>query len=306
MKLKQKPDGSCKKEYVVCVLFGVYVAAVLWITLFSRIGTYERLFLYPFRSYVALANGDASFLVENAENILLFVPLGIFTGITNRKSLKKSVVTGFLLSLCIECAQAVFALGTFECDDLLHNTVGALLGHLIVYKLSAKTQIQINTKKILTIVIAAAVCTVAALGVKEMKHQHMVRLAALYDREDAKNLLVLNGESGYAGDTEVYVQSLDDGSIHISGTSDKRISWWRLAEITLEPGTYIFTGLSGVEENTVGLELEVNGKRFTEDVGPVDEVEFVIEGTTELRAYVVVYDGCDCDVVARPAIYKEE
>lgn len=25
-----------------------------------------------------------------------------------------------------------------------------------------------------------------------------------------------------------------------------------------------------------------------------------------LKAYVIVYGGCDCDMVARPAIYKEE
>ncbi len=304
--MKQKPDGICKKEYVVYVMFGVYVVAVLWITLFSRIGTYERKFLYPFQSYVALANGDASFLEENVENVLLFVPLGMFIGLTKDKSLKKTLVIGGLASLCIECAQMIFALGTFECDDLLHNTIGTLIGYLAVRKLASKFQIQINLRRILTIVIAAAIGIAAAFGIKEMKHQHMIRLAALYDRVDAKNLLVLNGDSGNISGTNVYVQSLDDGSIHISGTSDIRISWWRLAEITAEPGIYTFTGLSRVEENTVGLELEVNGRGFTEDVGPVDEVQFVLEETTELKAYVVVYDGCDCDVAARPAIFKEE
>ena len=41
------------------------------------------------------------------------------------------------------------------------------------------------------------------------------------------------------------------------------------------------------------------------DVGLVDEVEFTLEETTELMVYVSVYDGCDCDVVATPVIYKE-
>ncbi len=145
--MKQKTDGICKIEYVVYVMFWVYVVAVLWLTLFSRIGTYERKFLYPFQSYVALAKGNASFLEENVENVLLFVPLGIFIGITKHKSLKEILVIGILVSLCIECAQMIFALGTFECDDLLHNTIGALIGYLLARKLASKFQIQMNFKR---------------------------------------------------------------------------------------------------------------------------------------------------------------
>ena len=61
----------------------------------------------------------------------------------------------------------------------------------------------------------------------------MVRLAAIYDREDgAKNLLMLNGKNGYAWNTDVYVEYLNDGSIRIAGTSDKRF-WWPIGEVTL-------------------------------------------------------------------------
>ena len=70
----------------------------------------------------------------------MFVPLGIFIGFTEHKSLKKILVIGILASLCIECAQMIFALGTFECDDLLHNTIGALIGYLLARKLADKFQ----------------------------------------------------------------------------------------------------------------------------------------------------------------------
>lgn len=61
-----------------------------------------------------------------------------------------------------------------------------------------------------------------------------------------------------------------------------------------------------MEENTVGLELETDNHRFAPDVGPVDEIRFTVYETTELMVYVSVYEGCNCDVVARPVIYKEE
>ena len=68
---------------------------------------------------------------------------------------------------------------------------------------------------------------------------------------------------------------------------------------------YSFSGLSGVDKDTVGLELETDNHRFAPDVGPADEVKFTLEGPTKLMVYVSVYDGCDCDVIATPVIYKE-
>ena len=115
---------------------------------------------------------------------------------------------------------------------------------------------------------------------------------------------MLNGKNGYAWDTDVYVNHLDDGSIQIKGTSDKR-SWWPIGKVTLGPSVYSFFGLSGVEKNTVGLELETNNQRFMPDVGPIGEMRFALEETTKLMVYVSVYDGCDCDVIATPVIYKE-
>lgn len=71
------------------------------------------------------------------------------------------------------------------------------------------------------------------------------------------------------------------------------------------PKKYSFSGLSGVEKTTVGLEIESNNQRLTPDVGPVDEVMFSLEENTKLMVYVSVYDGCDCNVIATPVIYKE-
>lgn len=291
---------SKKKDYIFCILFGAYIAAILWITLFSRIGEGYRGFLLPFHSYVEILKGNRQFLLENIGNVVLFIPLGVALKCSGVRDVKK---TGFLVSLLIEVLQFTFALGTFECDDLIHNTLGAVIGAWCVGKIGGEIKLGNQMRKV--VLLSMILCSMVPFGYKEVRHQKMVRLAAIYDRDDGtKNLLVLNGKDGFAWDTDVYVEYLNDGSIRIAGKSDKR-SWWKIGEVILSPGTYSFSGLSGVEEDTVGLELETDNHRFAPDVGPVDEVKFTLEETTKLMVYVSVYDGCDCDVVATPVIYKE-
>lgn len=286
-----------KKDYIFCSLFGAYIAAVLWITLFSRIGDEYRGYLLPLHSYVEILKGNRQFLLENIGNVVLFIPLGVALKCGGMKDVKK---TGFFASLLIEILQFTFALGTFECDDLIHNTLGAVIGAWCVGKIGG--EIRLSWRVVL---LSMVLCSMVPFSYREVRHQKMVRLAAIYDREDGtKNLLVLNGKSGYAWDTGEYVEYLNDGSIHIKGTSDKR-SWWPIGEISLESGVYSFSGLSGVDKDTVGLTLETNNQRFTPDVGPIGEVRFALEETTKLMVYVSVYDGCDCDVIATPVIYKE-
>ena len=293
---------SKKKKFIFCILFGAYIAAVLWITLFSRIGDGYRGFLLPFHSYVEIFKGNWKFLLENIGNVVLFIPLGIALKCVGIRDVKKA---GFFTSLLIEALQFTFALGTFECDDLIHNTLGAVIGAWGAGRIGGEVQLELKAEMRKIVLLSMVLCSVVPFSYREVRHQKMVRIAALYDREDgAKNLLVLNGKNGFAWDTDVYVKHLDDGSIRIAGQSDRR-SWWPIGEVTLEPGVYSFSGLSGVEKDTVGLELETDNHRFVPDVGPVDVVEFTLEETTKLMVYVSVYDGCDCDVVATPAIYKE-
>lgn len=291
---------SKKKDYIFCILFGAYIAAVLWITLFGRFGDGYRRFLLPFHSYVEILKGNRQFLLENIGNVVLFIPLGVALKWSGVKDVNKA---GLLASLLIETLQFTFALGSFECDDLIHNTLGAVFGAWCVGKNGGELMLDGGMRKV--ILLSMVLFSTVPFSYREVRHQKMVRLAAIYDRENGtKNLLVLNGKNGYAWDTDVYVKHLDDGSIQIIGTSDKR-SWWPIGKVTLGPGVYSFSGLSGVEKNTVGLELETNNQRFMPDVGPIGEVRFALEETTKLMVYVSVYDGCDCDVIATPVIYKE-
>ena len=298
---------SKKKDYIFCILFGAYIAAVLWITLFSRIGEGYRGFLLPFHSYVEIWRGNWKFLLENMGNVILFIPLGIALKWVGIRDVKKA---GFFTSLLIEVLQLTFALGTFECDDLIHNTLGAVIGAWCVGKIGGELRLGSQMRKV--ILLSMVLCSAIPVGYKEVRHQKMVRLAAIYDREDgAKNLLVLNGKNGYAWDTDVYVKYLNDGSLHIKGSSDKQ-SWWPIADIALESGHYSASGLEDTTGGLLGIELAYYNKYSKKyevlcpDIGMNPTVEFELSETTPIRAYVRVYPGFHAECTATPVIYKEE
>ena len=65
-------------------------------------------------------------------NILLFVPFGYLLPLLWKRAdrWRKVLLCGFALSLGIELIQLVTHLGMFDLDDLMNNTLGALLGWL--------------------------------------------------------------------------------------------------------------------------------------------------------------------------------
>ena len=63
-------------------------------------------------------------------NIIMFMPLGFLLPLIweNFRNAKKVVLMGFLMSLTIEICQ-LFNIRTTDIDDLMMNTLGALVGY---------------------------------------------------------------------------------------------------------------------------------------------------------------------------------
>lgn len=66
-------------------------------------------------------------LFEYAGNTAFFIPFGMLV-FSLCRSIKTTVAWGFGLSLVLEVCQYAFALGRTDIDDLIFNTVGALIG----------------------------------------------------------------------------------------------------------------------------------------------------------------------------------
>lgn len=116
----------------------VWFVAVLWITTLSRTpGDACPPELIPFHSYRKLfATGITEIMRTNFMNVALFYPAGLLTASLLPKKwscIQKMLSVGIvfaLFSLMIEYIQFCYTLGEPEIDDMIHNTLGAILGTL--------------------------------------------------------------------------------------------------------------------------------------------------------------------------------
>lgn len=76
--------------------------------------------------------GNFAMILNIFGNVVGFVPFGYILPVINDRfrNWLLIVVSGFSLSLCVETAQLIFRVGSFDVDDLLLNTLGALLGYV--------------------------------------------------------------------------------------------------------------------------------------------------------------------------------
>ena len=299
---------SKKKEYIVCVVFGGYIAAVLWITLFSRIGQQIRAFLWPFYSYGEIINGNWQFLYENIANVILFVPLGIMLECVGIKKFKKAMMIAVVASLLIETSQAVFSLGTFECDDLLHNTLGTIIGFYIFKKYFGTLEIKLNGKVKIFILCSVLLFFMIPLGVRGVKCLKMIKVATLHDATDGKkNLLVLDGQNSCWCWEDVYVKYHNDGSISIKGEAKKR-TWEKIAEIELNSGVYEFFDLIPLTDRKIKTYIAPYNKEkedyILQLVQSNESLEFKLKEKTKVRVYVSIEVGCKENTQLVPVIYK--
>ncbi|MFJ8531669.1 VanZ family protein [Bacillus sp. NPDC094106] len=143
------------KNIVVPILFIIYMYLLIKVILF-KLGPIELDFLWyqinsnlnnpinimnqlqsgnfiPFKS---ISNNVQSLsyhdLINLFGNIIIFIPYGTFLLFFSKNkmiSFKGVLILSLVLSLCFECLQIVFSIGSFDVDDLILNTSGGLLGY---------------------------------------------------------------------------------------------------------------------------------------------------------------------------------
>lgn len=115
------------------VLFLIYLILLVWIILFKLqfsihdLDMVRSVNFIPF--YYDKEIGTEFHLKEVFENLLIFVPMGIYLQMLLPKGRfhgKLAVIAG--TSLLLETAQYVLAIGRSDITDLLTNTTGGLLG----------------------------------------------------------------------------------------------------------------------------------------------------------------------------------
>lgn len=146
MKHKDNPRYTkkyCLKRIILTAIFVCYLMVVLGGTLLDRGIMFEYGFtrkVQLFSSYIEAWN---SFSFTEWRNLLLniamFIPFGLLLPILSDKLKQtwKIYLAGFSISVLIEIAQLTLRLGVFECDDILNNTLGTMIGFGIYVFISA-------------------------------------------------------------------------------------------------------------------------------------------------------------------------
>ena len=119
------------RSFIAVPLIAFYLSFVATITVIARIPSHLAQYqLTVFWTYRAIANGDTHYCAEIFWNIILFIPIGflIMLLLTNRHRWLTTLISGFLLSVAIELIQLSFHRGLFEFDDMIHNTLGTVIG----------------------------------------------------------------------------------------------------------------------------------------------------------------------------------
>ena len=113
------------------LLFVEYVVLIYCSTVvFRKTGNETGYDFMPFWSYGAILRGeDYRLLPENVMNVVVFVPVGLLLGTTLRTmTWWKALSIGCGLSVGIEVMQLMLKRGFCEVDDVIHNTLGCVIG----------------------------------------------------------------------------------------------------------------------------------------------------------------------------------
>ncbi len=131
-----KKNKIVKNKAIVAVLLVVYISLVLFFTVLGRRTLeYYRFGMDVISYYSGLFNGDVSVdITELLLNVLMFVPMGSLTCVLfSRFKVLWAFVVGMCISLFIEIAQLLLRNGFVSLTDVIHNTLGALLGGVLTF-----------------------------------------------------------------------------------------------------------------------------------------------------------------------------
>lgn len=121
-------------RYSVALLLIEYIFLIFCSTvIFRATGEISQYDFHPFWSYKAIQEGREDLLAENIMNVVVFIPVGLLLGIAFKQvTCWKALLIGCSISVTIESLQFFLMRGFSEVDDVMHNTLGCLIGYGIM------------------------------------------------------------------------------------------------------------------------------------------------------------------------------
>lgn len=158
MRLRAKKTGRVHgvRQYLLTASFALFLASILSLTLTPIGGAnsvtnpelyYPRFYVgwswqqaWDLTAGMGLRRFATTVYAQLFFNVAMFIPLGFFTAGCLRWGLRATALSGFALSSFIELSQltgnwglAGFTYRTFDVDDIVNNTAGAVLGAACIW-----------------------------------------------------------------------------------------------------------------------------------------------------------------------------
>ena len=131
-----KREGKWKRRCFSGILLLEYLFIVFGETVFFRPYSESRkIRIEPFWSYKEVVHYYPSLIMfwEVCLNIVLFIPIGLLLGlISSNLQWYKICLIGCSFSIIIEILQFIFRKGLCETDDVINNTLGTIIGLLLL------------------------------------------------------------------------------------------------------------------------------------------------------------------------------
>lgn len=126
-KLYRKQKARIRPSFILLI---IYIEVLLQTAFFSREpGSRKGINLTLFETWGNTAIAHAYVI----ENIIMFIPFGILSPMVFKRMKRMwfCVLVGFIFSCMIEISQLITGRGYCQLDDVVTNTVGALVGWMI-------------------------------------------------------------------------------------------------------------------------------------------------------------------------------
>lgn len=135
---QRQGQAALKKEILWRTVLALYITLLISGTLLGREPgeEYQAKWLpfWSYREYAAERN--TALLLQIIHNVLVFIPWPMLYSLVFPRMRRFWLCVGSALgfSVLIEITQLVWKLGLFEFDDMFHNTLGAVIGYVIVWR----------------------------------------------------------------------------------------------------------------------------------------------------------------------------
>lgn len=153
-----------KSYYIASILFLLYLVLLIWIILFklqfsiTALDRVREINLIPF-----YYKEEISFhATEVLENVLIFVPFGIYLCLVFQRSRLRSKLLFIAgMSMLLEVCQYVLAVGRSDITDLITNISGGLIG---IFLYNTVVRLFHNQRRIDQIIIISAPIVTVVVG----------------------------------------------------------------------------------------------------------------------------------------------